>query len=520
MIQTEPAQKRELRKYAALLAGFAVVCVGILLLSRAYVIDTSEYYPFAYLILVAAAGGFFVRMKLNDLRKEGRLQGLNLTIAERGFAGALMKRYIQRERPARGPLLRLSVLAAALFLLVWVMASNDLLFDQNLYLIEKFDWMAPGLSGEPTPIRQLYVMTEGRGTEERLKLMLRVTNDLVNEGAKVVLFELPTAVPQPYYSALVSQIQSTGKVVFAVQNDYYDWQPLSWSTRTFSGPWTTPDTTVRNWGLITGEFGRLPRLHRSVYFVPDSYVHNHQFESDTVPDVTIEILRTWRSYPVSLKPIHTGREVVFGDYRIPVSPSGVAICPAGFGPPTGYLTSIAVDDWKEGKFEYRWSVQGEERSAGDLKEFEPQIRGMIIIVPWSDPVEKRIQGFIPGMYATTLILRDALQGRLAAVRDDLHIPLTIIVLIVGVMLIFRVRPLLSMPLLVILAGLILFGSAWLYWEKLMIVEVIYPLVGLGLAMLLLPLAKISVEVREEDSGSARVDQMVPPAAGRRERASR
>jgi hypothetical protein len=498
MPQTETTHKRTTRKYASFLAGFAVVCIGILLLSRAYRIDRSEYYPFAYLVLVAAAGAIVIRMALNDLRREGKLRGLFLAIAERGFAGALIQRFMRRKRPARGPLLRLSILAGVILLLVWVLAWNDLLFDQNLRLVEQCDWVGHERPDEATPIRQLYVMTQGRGTEERLNLMLRVTRNLVEAGASVVVFELPQSVSRPYYKDLVRQIQATGKVVFAVRNDYYLSQPLSWSKRDYYGPWTIPDTMVWNWGLITGEFGPIPRSHRALYYVPHDFVHSHQFESDTIPDVTIEILRRWRNYPREVKPVHAGRAVVFGDYRIPVSPSGMAISPARFVPPPGFLNSIAVDDGETGEFDYQWFENGVKRSAGDLKGFEQQIRGMIIIVPWSDPVENRILPFFDaGMYASTMILDDALHERFAAVRDDIHIPATIIVLLASVVLILRVRPLIAIPLLVMLGGLMLFGAAWLYWEKLIIVEVIYPLAGLGLCILLLPLAKISADIQEE-----------------------
>jgi hypothetical protein len=486
-----------MRKYAAMLIGFAVVAIGLLLLSRRYVIDQSEYYPPAYLIFVAASGVFLIRTRLKDLYREGKLHGIYLTIAERGLAPGLVQHYISRRRPARGPLLRLSILAGIIFLFVWVLAANDLLFEQNLSLVEKFEWMEQGNHEEVAPIRRLLVQTEGRGTEERLQLMLKVTKDLTGAGAKVVVMELPQAVSRPYYRDLVSQIQSAGGVVFAVQTGSYVEKPISWHTRQFYGPWLAPDTAVRSWGLLTGEFGELLRTHRSVYFVPDGYVHYRQGETDTIPDVTIEILRKWRNYPLTVKPLHAGREVLFGDYRIPVSPAGLAICPYRFGPGFGFLPLMAVDDWKKGVFEYRWDVHGEERSAEDMKEFAQQIRDMIVIVSWADPVEKNLSVFITGMYPMSLILRDALLGKFAAVRDDVHIPATITVLIAALLLILRTRARVSITLLVLLAALLVFGSGWLFWNRLILVEVIYPLVGLVLCILLLPLAKISVEIQEE-----------------------
>lgn len=486
-----------MRKYAALLTVFAVIAISLLLLSRKYVTDFYEYYFPAYVIFAVAVGVLLIRMRLKDFHREGRLHGILLTIAERGLAPGLVQHYIRRRRSGRGPFLRLSILAGIIFLLVEVLAANDLLFEQNLRLVEQFDWMAPGDHEEVTPVRRLLVLTEGRGTEERLQLMLKVTRDLTEAGAKVVVLELPQAVSRPYYRDLVSRIQLAGGVVFAVQNDSYVRQPISWRSRQFYGPWSAPDTVVRGWGLLTGEFGEPPRTRRSLYYVPDGYVHYRQGETDTIPDVTLEILRKWKNYPLTLKPIHAGREVVFGDYRIPVSPGGLAICPYRFSPPFGFLPFHAGDNWENGVFDYRWDIHGEERSAEDLKEFAQQIRDMIVVVSWADPVEKNSSAFITGMYPTSLILMDALLDRFAAVRDDVHIPATITVLIAGLLLIMRVRSLVSIPLLALLAGLLLFGSAWLFWYKLIIVEVIYPLVGLVLCILLLPLAKISVEIQEE-----------------------
>jgi hypothetical protein len=497
MPQTGSTQKRAIRKYALLLAGFAVVSVGLLFLSRRYVIDYSEYYPPAYVLFVAAVGVFLLRMRLKDLRREGTLRGIYLTIAERGFAPGFLHLYMMRRRTSRGPMLRLSLLSGIILLFIWLLSANDLLFEENLRILEQCDWIAGEDHEEATPVRRLFVMTEGRGTEERLQLMLKVTKDLSEAGARVVVFELPQAVSRPYYRDLVKQIQSTGRVVFAVQNDTYLRQPITWHSRQFYGPWLAPDTTVRNWGLMTGEFGDPPRTHRSIYFVPDGYIHNRAGGgTDTIPDVTMEILRLWKNYPPKLKPVRAGRDVVFGDSRIPVSPSGLAISPYRFGPGFGFLPFEGVD-WKNGRFMYWWDINGEERSADDLREFAGQIQDMIIIVSWSDPVEKNLSQFITGMYPTSLILRDALLGRFVSVRDIVHIPATIVLLLAGLLLIVRTRARVSIPVLALLAVLLFVGAGWLFWKMQILVEVIYPLTGLLLCVLLLPLAKISVAIREE-----------------------
>jgi hypothetical protein len=49
----------------------------------------------------------------------------------------------------------------------------------------------------------------------------------------------------------------------------------------------------------------------------------------------------------------------------------------------------------------------------------------------------------------------------------------------------------------LLAVLLFVGAGWLFWKMQILVEVIYPLTGLLLCVLLLPLAKISVAIREE-----------------------
>ncbi len=498
MPQTESTQKRTTRKYAALIAAFGAVSAGLLFLSRRYLTDYSEYYFPAYVVFAAAYGILLFRMRLKDLHREGRLHGMLLSIAEKGLASALVHHYIRRRRASRGPLLRLSLLAATIFLLVFVLAANDLLFEENLRLLENFDFFGEEVHDRATAIRTLLVQTEGRGTEERLQLMLKVTKDLTSAGAKVVVFTLPAAVSRPYYRDLIAQIQAAGPVVFAVRNDYFFRQPLTWRTREFYGPLIAPDTVVRNWGLMTGEFGDRPRTRRSIFFVPDGFSHNRPPGVDTIPDVVMEILRKWKDYPPEVKPVHYAREVGFGDTRIPVSRNGMAIAPYRYGPTLGFLKVMGADYWNEGGFRYRWDVNGKERIADDLMEFNDDLRGTIVMVSWYDPVENNPGMYNTGMYPATVIVLDALTHRFMSIRDDLHLPATALVLIAALLLILRARPLVSVPVLGTLCVALLFGGGWLFWGKHVITEVIYPVAGIVLCILLLPLSKISSEIEKED----------------------
>ncbi|HTY57901.1 MAG TPA: hypothetical protein VMF59_03750 [Bacteroidota bacterium] len=499
MTQTVSTTRRTTWKYAAMLAGFALVSVGFLFLSRGTLRYYFDYSFTAYVIFASLFVVVLIRMRLKDLSREGRLHGILQAVAEKGLAAALVQRSLRRTRSTRGLLLRLSMLALLLFLLICVLAANDILFEENLRLLERFDWIGAGGQEAAVPIKTLYVATNGRGTESRLQMMLRVTKDLTAAGARVIVLDLPHPAPHPYYQDLVSEIQSAGDVVFAVNNDYFMRDPISWQSRNFYGPMSLPDTVVRNWGLVTAEYGNPPRTHRSIFFVPASYSHTRPPGGDTIPDVTIAVLRKWKNYPESLRPVRSGRMVLFGEYRIPVSSHGLAIAPYRFGPAMGPLKVMGVDGWDGGEFSYRWDDIGGTRTADDLQEFSDQIRGTIVLVSWYDPVEKNPGGIFMGTYPTLLALKDMMQDRCASVRDDLHIPATIAVLIASLLLIAKTRPLVAIPILVALGTLMIYGSAWLFWEKQVVFEVIYPAAGIALSVLLLPLAKISAEVEKEDA---------------------
>ena len=521
----EPGQSpaRRTWKYVWLLTGFGIIAIGALLLSRSVRSDYDAYYAPAFVVLVVAFALLLLRMRLHDLRDEQKLHGFLLSVAAWGLVGGLARSYISRKHRSRGPLLRLSIVAGMIALLIIVLDANDVLFERNLEILDGVPWLNPewrtddsyhvprfGAAGwNETPVRELLISTSGRGTEERLELMLKVTKDLVGAGAKVIAFELPREVVHPYYGRLIAQIQDAGPVVFAVQNDAFLWQPLSWDTREMYGPWSPPLPVVRHWGLFTAEAGHRPFADRPVYSVPFGYHWNKIGGGgvDTVADIALEILRRWSGYPDSLRPARMPREVVFGGYRIPVSRTGLALSPySSYAPQPGFLPVAGFDFPDSIGFKYSWGNWDAGHMGDDLNRFADKISGTIVLVFWRDPVGGTEFPFAGGWWTTTQVLRAALQGQFYTVRDGLQIPATLIVALLGLLATMRLRPWKAALLLMLLDGVILLGSAWLYWRAMVIVEVIYPLMCAALCAILLPLARIAREAEDppDQSNSTRL----------------
>jgi len=503
------ARKRA-RKYAAYLVVFGIAALGALALSKTIHSDYNTLYLPVYFALVAAFVVVFLRMRLQDLRRDEKLHGLLLSIAERGIVTGLVRAYVSRRRRPRGLISRLSLVAGMIAALVVILDAKDVLFERNLALLELFPWLAPGAregegstgptppAGDGLPLGSLFIATNGRGTEERLELMLKVTKDLVDAGARVIVFEPPETVNRPYYKSLIARIQDSGPVVWAVQRNSFDTHPLSWSQGMLDGGWILLDSVIQHWGLLTAERGQFPFFGRPVYFVPFAYRVNRYpgGMSDTVSDVSLEILRRWKSYPDSLTPVPGSEEIAFGEYRIPVSRSGIALCPFRRDAQLGFLPVTGLDMPDGTGFKYTWGNWDSDHMGNDLHPVADRIRGTIVFVTWSDPVERR-GAFSGGWYDETVVLRAAVRGQFYTVRDRLQVPATIVFVILSLVATLGLRPWKGALLTAFLGGVILLGSAWLYWKALVIVEVIYPVLCAGLCALLLPLAKIAWEAEQE-----------------------
>ena len=500
-----PSGKNTYIAYLALLVISGGGILGVLYLSRHW----SQRYPVpfipVYILIVLLSLALSVRLWLGNLRRTGRARGIVAEIAENGLARTLILKLIVLMRHVWIPGFKLPVLAGLIFCLVGALALGNVLFDQNIELlnmVEKYGLddrrEEPGVM--QTPVTSLNVYTQGRGTEARLQLMLRITQDLRNAGANLVVLEEPAPVNRAYYNNLLGKIEATGIAVFA-HRDF--WPPeMSWQSRQFAATGFSPDSLRRQVGVFSFRPWRITGQRYTpgpvIYCVPYGYISVYstpfQMHHDTIPDVCLEVLRRWRNYPESMKPVRTGREVLLGGDRIPVSPAGLAIA-RPFVVPTARF--MAGDDYTRDRAGYRWIASGADTMREDLKGFESEIRGKVVVLNWHDPVVRDdFSSWFDGPRVSAVVA-SALSNGFLTVRDDVHLPATALVLLAALLLVRWLRPIASAGILLLLGVLMLYGGAWLYTTYNVIVEVIYPLAAAGLGVVILPLARILAEVQGE-----------------------
>jgi hypothetical protein len=500
--QTPLPENLHHRWYLTSIVLFGLCVAGVFLLARhcPYPWELPhDLYLWLYILLVVVFVVAMARLFLKDLQHRGKLAGMLSDVAGHGVVRTIAQRFMTRRKRTRHLAYALTPLVMLTLLLVIVLDSHALLFDQNMMLLGAFERDRGPARTPDSTVSFLSCYTMGKGTEDRLHFLLKVTEDLKRAGAKVVVMKLPPFVHRPYYAKLVENIRGTGVAVFGLETEDVK---VAWKTAGYRTWTSTRDSSYRSTGVLSASqltsTGDPNQMAPFACFVPHGYfseVFDQKLNAsrrDTSSDVILEVLRKWNDWPDTVRPGREGRELFFGSYRIPVSVTGLAIVrPAG----THIIPVTAGDDWENDTSGY-WNLsQRPGHPANDLSEFAPEIRGRIVVLGYNETAAPLSSGRWWEMYTCASIVTAALQHEFVTVRDDLDIWLTLLVSILSLFVAIRLRPLPAFVTLLFFAILLAAGTLWLYLSAAAVVQVVYPLAALALNMVILPLAKIFSEVK-------------------------
>ncbi len=434
-----------------------------------------------------------IRQLLLRMERRRKLPALLKTFAMRGIVGTIVD-------ITRIPAVRFLIWGSLIAIIALVPASRKSFFVENARLV-----MLGSAQGDPAtqgdvPVRVLWMSTHGQGLQGRLERLTKVCRDLEAAGAAAVLVESPTAGWAPDDEReFMRAIRQTGIAVVGVRSDDYPpGDPWYRSALIALTPEHQDSLLPARAVLSLRAFPDGIRGRTLSLLTPYRYVSGFG-SHDTIPDVVLELLRTFRRYPQTLKPTVTPTSVEFGEYSIPTTSEGAAVFATTWG--RGMLTFGALDHWQTGRFGYQSYRGGDTATYEDLDRFASEVRGMIVLVSSYDVLDTRFPA-LGGIPSYRSILGQVLQRTVPRFEDRFALPATILVIVLSAVAVFFTRLRIAVPamlaLLLISVGL---GMAWFRAYN-VILDVISPLLAIAMCIALLPLVKISTQA----AGTSRVKE--------------
>lgn len=372
----------------------------------------------------------------------------------------------------------LAVVSLAILLVVGFISTTSLVRvrEAGTYLNE---WTSAliGMSSESrtlVSVLQIPMMMEGSGTRQYLKTCLKVVTDVGKLGAKAVLVDIRGM--ESWRSredwGLIQELDKSGIVVFGA-HDFYGF-PRDKLSRAIV---TLPEDEVRHDPLmnrISPIPGRNPK---------------------TALDVTLELVRKFRNYSPDLAAERHGSLVTFGDYKIPVTSDGWTYSRDRWGEIAFWSRIYAFVGDVPDSITYKF-MRNRVSYSGSLTPLRDEISNKIILLG-------RMQGSLLDDFTFNKVYAAAVQNTLDSTltRKIEWSPLwiTALCLAIASLIAYRFSSLVAALLILILGALLILADSYLYVRMNVLLEIIYPLLSLLMAMVILP--ALAFVHRLGDSGS-------------------
>jgi hypothetical protein len=359
-------------------------------------------------------------------------------------------------------------------------AIPDDKLDSFLYgLVEAF--AKPPLSHGLSDVTQVHFMTySGNYFRDCLELV----RDLRSAGAKAVLVRSPNfadgRVGRPSVASdawkYVRKLDETGVVVFASEYG------LIFRVADAQGEIKSSKGAL---GLDERSLDENIRLSR----IRLTGIQNRY--SEPLLDVALEVLRKYRDYPRDLSVRQEGGELVFGDYRIPVTKDGYSYS-RDRGTWWKSYEVFACKGLMQHDDTLRYGFGDDrldERRSKTTAELASRVKGKIVLLSDS---------FGPTSFyssrAYAVIIQNILEKKMVRKWESFHLWISLVCLMLGAFIAYRFRFLIAIPLMFFLGLFVLLFCAYLYNSHNILVDVFYPLLSTAIAMATFPF----IAMRSED----------------------
>jgi hypothetical protein len=376
---------------------------------------------------------------------------------ERRFA-EIRSRLKLRMQSLGGELLLVGV---AILLIVGFISKSSLVNETQLnnYLNE---WILATLGGSsdegPRTVRVLTLVQESSDGNQYLKNCLGIVRDLENVGVKAVLIDLRrlTFITKGLDERLLDELSKSKIVVFGA-----------------------PDNGIlRKKGFPHGVHTLFQDRLCMIKPTGEDFL-----TSTSTLDVTLELLRKFKNYPADLRPHRDGSTLVFGDYTIPTTKEGWMYCRNRWfgGEMNGRILasqgsesdSLSYTDFTDGGI-----------VVGTKLEFLPDGLGRkIFLISWGEGPD-----FGAYLYnrAYASALESIIQKNVIEKMEFSPLWLNIVCIAFSAFFAHRWQPLASVLSIFLFGVMLALADSLLYDRMNILIEVIYPLLSVLLAMFIFP----------------------------------
>ena len=320
--------------------------------------------------------------------------------------------------------------------------------------------------------------------------VLKLVQDLKKVGVKVVLIQLANFPNVRESLRLMRELEETGIVVFAT--------PYGFNFR-----------TADSLGEIQYSKGTLTLSERdmeeSIGLCRIKPLGNPGLYPDALADVTVEILRKYKSYPRDLAMKRSGTEIQFGEFTIPVTRDGLMYSryhEVAFSMIT-YRDEDGLNYAKPGVAKFNYS--GMKRpiifrlppDSNSLRELGVELQGKIVILSESFRFFGSF-GFYPhrSSIAYASAVENMLTGKITRKSETGYLWLSLVCVVIAGFIACRVRVVASILLMFILAVCTLLFGSYLYDSQNILVDIFYPLISVAMAMVAFPAIALGRRGRE------------------------
>ena len=354
-----------------------------------------------------------------------------------------------------------------IMILLVVFAWNlDLLRDEEYRFNQMpLPWRGIEKSTGESPVVLFNYYSRDNNQRNYLQNCAKIARDLKQVGAKAVLIPLPNIFSEES-KKLVQEIHKSGIVVFGVRNesDYHLAQ-----AREESGIHT---------GRLSLDIYKRHPFHLSfIHKVNPFPAGNYQLWKNA-HDVTFEILRLYYGLPRNLPVSLDGDNLVFGKLRASLDEKGMLNVGSLSWPNyhinlnAGYdMDFVGKGRSEKPKFEYTSVGRGKIERISNLEPYKQRFEGKIVILQWHD-----LGGLsMPFSYRESQdyaqVIDNILRGKVLK-QTNLGSLLIGLISILGCgLILYRSRLIAAVGLLILFSFMILYGSAWLFQEKGLLVDI-------------------------------------------------
>ena len=216
-------------------------------------------------------------------------------------------------------------------------------------------------------------------------------------------------------------------------------------------------------------------------------------------DVTLELLRKCRTYPKTLEPKREGNEVIFGDYKIPVTLDGWMYSRQSGLAWVGGPSMSALWEGKDDTLKYRvWSNSKGAFQSVKLQDRKSKFEGKIVFLE-NPRVEPEHGIFLTRSYISAL--QAISEGSTVSRSYALHIWLTLLCILAAGFVALKLRPLPSM-LVIFALGLFVLLACWFIYDRFnLLIDVFYPLVAALMSMFVFPAVTVAEKMEEGEEAA-------------------